>query len=169
MNTTQNYIQQIFLTYSLHVQSVVIEIRHDDKLPEDSVAYLQCALLYTSVSGQRRLRIHNLALSTCSQLTDLFRCCEMDTFTNYVAKHGMHTLIVLNVPIFLYYKQILGSQLKPLRGKKFLIQQELHRKHTAHKKHSIYSEQILTRTGIILFFTNQVFLHFIALLSTYQS
>ncbi|XP_028403896.1 protein transport protein Sec24C-like isoform X2 [Dendronephthya gigantea] len=69
--------------------SVVIEIRHDDKLPEDSVAYLQCALLYTSVNGQRRLRIHNLALSTCSQLTDLFRCCEMDTFTNYVAKHAI--------------------------------------------------------------------------------
>ncbi|XP_046852645.1 protein transport protein Sec24D-like isoform X2 [Xenia sp. Carnegie-2017] len=69
--------------------SIIIEIKHDDKLAEDSVAYLQCALLYTSVGGQRRLRIHNLALSTCSQLTDLFRCCEMDTFANYVAKRAI--------------------------------------------------------------------------------
>ena len=65
-------------------------------------ALLQCALLYTTVSGQRRLRIHNLALSTCSQLADLFRCCEMDTFTNYVAKHGMHKPLVLHLMANVY-------------------------------------------------------------------
>lgn len=69
-------------------QAIAIEIRHDDKLPEEGQAYFQCALLYTSISGQRRLRIHNLAFSTCSQLSDLFRCCEMDTFVNVVSKQG---------------------------------------------------------------------------------
>ncbi|XP_068702703.1 protein transport protein Sec24C-like isoform X2 [Montipora foliosa] len=70
-------------------KAIVIEIKHDDKLPEDSQAYFQCALLYTSISGQRRLRIHNLAFSTCSQLSDLFRCCEMDTFVNVVSKQAV--------------------------------------------------------------------------------
>ena len=63
-------------------------MKHDDKLPEEGTAYFQCALLYTSISGQRRLRIHNLAFSTCTQLSELFRCCEMDTFVNVVSKQG---------------------------------------------------------------------------------
>lgn len=70
-------------------KAIAIEIKHDDKLPEDSQAYFQCALLYTSISGQRRLRIHNLAFSTCTQLSDLFRCCEMDTFVNVVSKQAI--------------------------------------------------------------------------------
>lgn len=69
-------------------QCVGVEIKHDDKLQEDSTAYMQCALLYTSISGQRRLRIHNLACNTCTQLSELFRCCEMDTFVNYISKQG---------------------------------------------------------------------------------
>lgn len=69
-------------------KAIAIEIKHDDKLPEEGQAYFQCALLYTSVSGQRRLRIHNLAFSTCTQLSDLFRCCEMDTFVNVASKQG---------------------------------------------------------------------------------
>ncbi|EDO41706.1 predicted protein [Nematostella vectensis] len=74
-------------------KAIGIEIKHDDKLPEDSTAYLQCALLYTSISGQRRLRIHNLALNTCSQLSELFRCCEMDSFVNYVSKKAIRAVL----------------------------------------------------------------------------
>lgn len=48
----------------------------------------QCALLYTSCAGQRRLRIHNLALNCCTQLADLYRNCETDTLINYMAKFG---------------------------------------------------------------------------------
>ncbi|XP_020618625.1 protein transport protein Sec24C-like [Orbicella faveolata] len=70
-------------------KAIAIEIKHDDKLPEESQAYFQCALLYTSISGQRRLRVHNLAFSTCSQLSDLFRCCEMDTYVNVAAKQAI--------------------------------------------------------------------------------
>ncbi|XP_022800862.1 protein transport protein Sec24C-like isoform X2 [Stylophora pistillata] len=70
-------------------KAIAIEIKHDDKLPEEGQAYFQCALLYTSVSGQRRLRVHNLAFSTCTQLSDLFRCCEMDTFVNVASKQAI--------------------------------------------------------------------------------
>lgn len=48
----------------------------------------KCALLYTSCAGQRRLRIHNLALNCCTQLADLYRNCETDTLINYMAKFG---------------------------------------------------------------------------------
>ena len=62
-------------------------MKHDDKIPEDGVAFVQCALLYTSVGGQRRLRIHNLAFNCCSQLADLYRCCELDVLMNFFTKH----------------------------------------------------------------------------------
>ena len=49
---------------------------------------LQCAVLYTSCSGQRRLRVHNMAVNCCSQLADLYRNCETDTIINFFSKYG---------------------------------------------------------------------------------
>ncbi|XP_061490573.1 protein transport protein Sec24C isoform X2 [Rhineura floridana] len=67
-------------------KTITVEFKHDDKLSEDSGALLQCAVLYTSCVGQRRLRIHNLSLNCCTQLADLYRNCETDTLINYLAK-----------------------------------------------------------------------------------
>ncbi|CAL8294653.1 unnamed protein product [Boreogadus saida] len=47
---------------------------------------LQCALLYTTVGGQRRLRVHNLSLNCSSQLMELFKSCETDSLINFFAK-----------------------------------------------------------------------------------
>ncbi|EHB17485.1 Protein transport protein Sec24C [Heterocephalus glaber] len=78
-------------------KTVTVEFKHDDRLNEESGALLQCALLYTSCAGQRRLRIHNLALNCCTQLADLYRNCETDTLINYMAKFAYRG--VLNSPI----------------------------------------------------------------------
>ncbi|XP_065058870.1 protein transport protein Sec24C-like [Rhopilema esculentum] len=77
-------------------KAIAIEIKHDDKIPEDGVAFMQCALLYTSVSGQRRLRIHNLAFNCCSQLSDLYRCCELDALMNFLIKHSLRQILNSN-------------------------------------------------------------------------
>lgn len=45
-------------------------------------------MLYTSCSGQRRLRVHNMAVNCCSQLADLYRNCETDTIINFFSKYG---------------------------------------------------------------------------------
>ncbi|XP_053672360.1 protein transport protein Sec24C [Anopheles nili] len=73
-------------------KAVSVEVKHDDKLTDDLVL-IQVALLYTSCSGQRRLRVHNLALKTCSSLMDLFRCCDLDTTLLYFAKQGLTKLM----------------------------------------------------------------------------
>uniref|UniRef100_A0A8C8W4I8 SEC24 homolog C, COPII coat complex component n=1 Tax=Peromyscus maniculatus bairdii TaxID=230844 RepID=A0A8C8W4I8_PERMB len=78
-------------------KTVTVEFKHDDRLNEESGALLQCALLYTSCAGQRRLRIHNLALNCCAQLADLYRNCETDTLINYMAKFAYRG--VLNSPV----------------------------------------------------------------------
>uniref|UniRef100_K7G9Q3 Fucosyltransferase n=1 Tax=Pelodiscus sinensis TaxID=13735 RepID=K7G9Q3_PELSI len=78
-------------------KTITVEFKHDDKLSEDTGALLQCALLYTSCAGQRRLRIHNLSLNCCTQLADLYRNCETDTLINYLAKFAYRG--VLNNPV----------------------------------------------------------------------
>uniref|UniRef100_A0A8C9VGQ0 Protein transport protein Sec24C-like n=1 Tax=Scleropages formosus TaxID=113540 RepID=A0A8C9VGQ0_SCLFO len=74
-------------------KTITVEFRHDDKLSEETGALIQCAVLYTSCSGQRRLRVHNLAVNCCTQLADLYRNCETDTLINFFAKHAYHSVL----------------------------------------------------------------------------
>ncbi|KAF5297356.1 hypothetical protein FQR65_LT01286 [Abscondita terminalis] len=77
-------------------KAVALEIKHDDKLTEEDGVYIQVALLYTSCSGQRRLRIINLSLKTCSQMADLYRSCDLDTLINFFAKQSIYKLLENN-------------------------------------------------------------------------
>ena len=56
--------------------ALACEIEHDDKLTDEDGAYIQAALLYTSVSGQRRLRN-----------------CDLDTVVNFLAKQNISRLM----------------------------------------------------------------------------
>ncbi|KAA0724984.1 Protein transport protein [Triplophysa tibetana] len=74
-------------------KTVTVEFRHDDKLSEETGALMQCAVLYTSCNGQRRLLIHNMAVNCCSQLADLYRNCETDTIINFFAKYAYRSVL----------------------------------------------------------------------------
>uniref|UniRef100_A0A0A9W2S1 Protein transport protein Sec24C n=1 Tax=Lygus hesperus TaxID=30085 RepID=A0A0A9W2S1_LYGHE len=74
-------------------KAVAVEIKHDDKLSEEDGVYIQTALLYTSLCGQRRIRILNLALKACSQMSELYRTCELDTLMNFFAKQAVFKLL----------------------------------------------------------------------------
>ncbi|XP_017774073.1 PREDICTED: protein transport protein Sec24C [Nicrophorus vespilloides] len=74
-------------------KGIAIEIKHDDKLQEEEGIYIQIALLYTSVSGERRLRIINQALKTCSQMADLYRSCDLETIVTFLAKQATYKLL----------------------------------------------------------------------------
>ena len=82
-------------------KAVSVEIKHDDKLSEGDGAFAQVAVLYTSVSGQRRLRILNVAFNVCTQLSDLFRNCELDVLVNYLAKLG-RSLKMWRIEVYMY-------------------------------------------------------------------
>lgn len=99
-------------------KAVTVEFKHDDALNEETGAFIQvrektnticysvsnllwsdynlclnlrisqCALLYTTINGQRRLRIHNLSLNCTSQLSELYKSCETDSLMNFFAKSG---------------------------------------------------------------------------------
>ncbi|KAG2557595.1 hypothetical protein PVAP13_8NG220200 [Panicum virgatum] len=60
-------------------KTVMVTFKHDDKLQENAECGFQCALLYTTVYGQRRIRVINLSLSCTSLLSDLFRYADLET------------------------------------------------------------------------------------------
>ncbi|XP_064190704.1 protein transport protein Sec24D-like [Anguilla rostrata] len=74
-------------------KAVTVEFKHDDTLAEDAGALIQCALLYTTVGGQRRLRIHNLGLTCSAQLADLYKTCETDALINFFAKSAYRAMV----------------------------------------------------------------------------
>ncbi|KAK1797032.1 hypothetical protein P4O66_008420 [Electrophorus voltai] len=80
-------------------KAVTVEFKHDDTLSEDVGALIQCALLYTSISGQRRLRVHNLSLACSSQLSDLYKSCETDALINFFAKSAYHAMLAQPVKV----------------------------------------------------------------------
>lgn len=91
-------------------KAVTVEFKHDDTLSEESGAVMQCALLYTTVSGQRRLRVHNLSLNCTSQLSELYKNCETDALVNFFAKSA--------------YRAMLSQPLKTVR--EILVNQTAH-------------------------------------------
>ncbi|XP_017761050.1 PREDICTED: protein transport protein Sec24C isoform X2 [Eufriesea mexicana] len=73
-------------------KAIAIEVKHDDKLSDDEGVYIQAALLYTSCSAIRRLRIINLSLKTSSQMAELYRACDLDAIINYFSKQSVFKL-----------------------------------------------------------------------------
>ncbi|XP_041840571.1 protein transport protein Sec24D isoform X2 [Melanotaenia boesemani] len=78
-------------------KALTVEFKHDDTLSEETGALMQCALLYTTIGGQRRLRIHNLSLNCSSQLSELYKNCETDSLINFFAKSAYRA--ILNQPV----------------------------------------------------------------------
>lgn len=66
-------------------------IKHEGgKLDEKTEASFQVALLYTTASGQRRVRVHNFSTPITGQMSQLFRAADMDTTVNFLARAGKH-------------------------------------------------------------------------------
>jgi protein transport protein SEC24 len=69
-------------------KSIQIEIKYDDKLDEREPAFFQLAILFTSCSGQRRLRVHNLSLPVTSDYQKLYRHIDEDCLISHLFKQA---------------------------------------------------------------------------------
>ncbi|KAJ1959551.1 COPII coat Sec23p-Sfb3p heterodimer component [Dispira parvispora] len=67
-------------------KAIGVSFRHDGTLDRNKDAYFQIALLYTTASGIRRIRVHNLAIPINDDIGQVFRNAEMDTSLNLLAK-----------------------------------------------------------------------------------
>jgi protein transport protein SEC24 len=59
-------------------KAVIAKVQHVDKLQVNSDAYFQAALLYTSMEGQRRIRVHTLALPVSDSISTVFKSADLD-------------------------------------------------------------------------------------------
>ncbi|CAI9293190.1 unnamed protein product [Lactuca saligna] len=60
-------------------KTIMVTLKHDDKMQDGTECAFQCALLYTSVYGQRRIRVSTLSLPCTTMLSNLFRSADLDT------------------------------------------------------------------------------------------
>uniref|UniRef100_A0A915ETP9 Protein transport protein Sec24C n=1 Tax=Ditylenchus dipsaci TaxID=166011 RepID=A0A915ETP9_9BILA len=69
-------------------KAVQVEIKYDDKLDEKEPVIFQTAVLFTSVSGQRRLRIHNISLPVTQDFNQIYRLTDEDAIITHLFKAG---------------------------------------------------------------------------------
>ncbi|KAJ4810599.1 Protein transport protein sec24 [Rhynchospora pubera] len=60
-------------------KTIMVTFKHDDKFQEGAECGFQCAILYTTVHGQRRIRVMNLSLPCTTVLGNLFRSADLDS------------------------------------------------------------------------------------------
>lgn len=79
-------------------KTVMVTFKHDDKLQENSECGFQCALLYTTVFGQRRIRVMNLSLQCTSMLSNLFRYADSETQFACFLKQAANSIPTVPLP-----------------------------------------------------------------------
>jgi protein transport protein SEC24 len=64
-------------------QAFSTSFSHTATLPPHQHAFIQCAVLHTTVDGRRRVRVINLAVQVAELAADVFRFAEMDVVVAY--------------------------------------------------------------------------------------
>ncbi|WFD31439.1 COPII coat Sec23p-Sfb3p heterodimer component [Malassezia sp. CBS 17886] len=84
-------------------------VKHDARLEESQEAYFQCAVLYTSATGERRVRSHTIAVPVTGTLGNVFRYADMDSAVAFYAKEAVnmaHNKSLKDVRAFLTGKAV---------------------------------------------------------------
>ena len=67
-------------------KAYAIQIAHEETVAPAGITYLQCALLHTTSGGERRIRVHTLAVPVVTELQDMFRAADGGATSAMVAK-----------------------------------------------------------------------------------
>jgi protein transport protein SEC24 len=63
-----------------------VQIAHEEAVVPGPVAYVQCALLYTSSNGERRIRVHSMALPVTNDLSEMYARADAGATLALLAK-----------------------------------------------------------------------------------
>lgn len=71
-------------------QSFAVQISHEENLLTTDTVYLQCALLYTSSAGVRRIRVHTMAAPVVADLGAMYKGADGAAMASVLSKIGEH-------------------------------------------------------------------------------
>lgn len=72
-------------------KAIGVMFSYDGKLDTRLDAHFQCALLYTTAGGERRVRCTNTVASVSENGTELMRFVDQDAVVSMIAKEGTLT------------------------------------------------------------------------------
>ncbi|EMD35302.1 hypothetical protein CERSUDRAFT_124650 [Gelatoporia subvermispora B] len=73
-------------------KAVSVLFDHGRTLDEREYAFIQCATLYTTAAGQRRVRVLNLALEVAALAGNVFRFADMDAVVSHMVREEISKL-----------------------------------------------------------------------------
>jgi protein transport protein SEC24 len=66
-----------------------VDIAYDEPVLQAQIICIQAALLYTSSSGERKIRVHNLVLPVTATSSEMMESCDMDAMMNLLSKQAI--------------------------------------------------------------------------------
>jgi len=66
-----------------------VQISHEEAIVTGSVAYIQCALLYTASCGERRIRVHTMSVKLVSDISEMFKAIDCGALACMLGKLGV--------------------------------------------------------------------------------
>jgi protein transport protein SEC24 len=70
-------------------KSFLVEMSVTSDVPDKTPVAIQCALLYTTSMGERRIRVHTVNLTATSSIGALFRSSDLDSIVNAIARRAL--------------------------------------------------------------------------------
>nr|QIE48582.1 hypothetical protein [Trametes gibbosa] len=70
-------------------KAISVALEHTRTLDESQFAFIQAALLYTTVAGQRRVRTFNVALRVAALAGNVFQYADMDATLSYMIREAI--------------------------------------------------------------------------------
>eukprot|EP00878_Enallax_costatus_P011952 GHUV01012479.1.p1 GENE.GHUV01012479.1~~GHUV01012479.1.p1 ORF type:complete len:992 (+),score=282.52 GHUV01012479.1:492-3467(+) len=70
-------------------KAFAVQIGHEETMVSGPVSFVQCALLHTSSSGERRIRVHTMMLPVLTELSELYRAADGAAIACLLAKLGV--------------------------------------------------------------------------------
>ena len=73
-------------------KAIGLVLKYDEKLVEASEYYLQCAMLYTSILGQRLIRVHNMRMTATKSAASVYKSADVDAVNALMLKISSNLL-----------------------------------------------------------------------------
>jgi len=67
-------------------KTFAVQISHEETMISGPAAFVQCALLFTSSNGERRIRVHTMMLPAVTELSELYRAADTGAMVTMLAK-----------------------------------------------------------------------------------